>query len=204
MAEETYKIHNKSRFSRFLDGGKITVRRGSPIPITFTQLKKLRTAILAEKNLEVRNSEGKLVNLVTGENVFRDSAPPPAEVPGLKLEQPEQQPPAPSQEPEQTPEPVKTAELQEPLPVIEEPAVAPINSTPNFPLDSVERDTTFEHGVGEHIPVMPGAKGINEAVPEPSVNPPVTSEEDKPVAAGGDPVAARQREKKSKKSKDEG
>lgn len=69
---------------------------------------------------------------------------------------------------------------------------------PTPPLDSVERDKTFEHGVGEHKPLFPeGGTPMTEAPPL-SVRPPVMSD-DEPIKVGGDPAKARAAEAKADK-----
>ena len=184
---EIYKIHNTHRFSRFLEGGSITVRRGSPVPVSFEKLCALRDALLKEKNLEVRNSKGQLVDLVSGEGILRT----------------EREPAADSEKSELEPEKMEAKAEEPQLPVVPESIVPPINSTPNFPLDSAANDKTFEFGVGEHFPNVPGGKAPNEEVAVPTTGVP-GQEEDKPVETAGDPVAARKHSRSKKDRNEEG
>jgi len=62
MAEEQYRIHNTSRFSRTLGGGDRKVRRDSPVTVSASKLQQFMGAILADDSLEVRDMSGKLLD----------------------------------------------------------------------------------------------------------------------------------------------
>ena len=160
MAEEQYKIHNTSRFSRTLGGGDRKVRRDSPVTVSASKLQQFMGAILADSSLEVRDMSGKLLD---SKALAAGVVTPSAERPNT-----------------------------------------PVNSSPNFRLDSAANDPTFPGGVGNHLPTMQGGKGMGEHVETPSIGMPGTLEE-KPIEGGGDPVVARKkdRNKPLRKSDDE-
>jgi hypothetical protein len=85
--------------------------------------------------------------------------------------------------------------------LVSETPVAEKHSPPaQPPQDSVANDKTFEGGVGENRPMYEGATPQGELAPSPSVNKPLTGEDQTPIQATGDPARARAAEEAAKEA----